>query len=104
MAYSFFQRSHPRVIVTSLPEHLSYQKAHLVLKDSWVWENIVGEGDGVLCGGSRHTVEDFAHLDDVGIPWQQFDGHVEMGSLCHCAPARQCWLLLMLKIAVETTD
>jgi hypothetical protein len=70
----------PRIIITKVPAYLEKQKPNVVLKDRWVWENVVSDkvlifnGDGFFCSNSRVSWDAFAELDYVGVPWSQFGG------------------------------
>jgi hypothetical protein len=55
----------PRGIITNTPVNLEKQKPNVVLKDRWVWENVVSDrvlifnSDGLFCSNSRVSWDAF---------------------------------------------
>lgn len=108
--HAFFQRSHRRIILTPLPEHLGRQAAHLVLKDDW-YGRMLQVGMHWLFTVMVFCVVVLNTLSKILCTWtvlgflgDRLVAVVGMVFRCSCVPGRPCWLYLRLQIAVKATD
>ena len=79
-------QSNDRIIVTKIPSEHEKKKPSMLLREVWVWENVVADrvllfhGDGTFCANSRIQWSDLDEFAYVGVPWNRFEGMGGAGS------------------------
>jgi len=71
-----------KVLLTEIPVEIfqRYKKRVELLQSPWLWKKMLADkvflfgGTGVICSNSAYKLQDFAHFDWIGGPWNQYNG------------------------------